>query len=157
MAEFMDYTMMLGITDKMSVIELEKEISRYKEKHKEVHQHFLKTQKSNSFLSDNIEGLERMLVQRKEAELKKNFVLKQEHILLLKQMDFKNYKNGGDFVFLGVEGKRPFGNSNIEGDVADICGLDYYEDREAIFDLLHELPFAINHIFANFEMPSLIS
>lgn len=156
MAEFTNYAMMLSITDSMSTAQIEAEIDRFQAKHREVNFGFEDARKSKEFLSDNIEGLKRMLKKRKDAELKANFILKKEHVLLLRNMDFRSFEKGGDYVFLGVEGKRPFGNSGIESDVAEICGLDIDEDSELIDQLLYELPFAINHIFT-LDILSLVS
>lgn len=156
MAEFTNYAMMLSITDRMSAAQIEAEIDGFLARYCEVNLNFCDVQKSKEFLSDNIEGLKRMLKKRKDAELKANFSLKKEHVLLLKSMDFRSFEKGGDYVFLGVDGKRPFGNSGIESDVAEICGLDIDEDSELIDQLLYELPFAINHIFT-LDILSLVS
>ncbi len=56
-----------------------------------------------------------------------------DYIKLLKRMEFKKYESGGDYVYMGVEGKRPFGNSSIEHDIAKILGWKLPND-----DLSHE-------------------
>ena len=156
MENFTNYSMMLGITDMMSADEIESEISRYKKRYFELNGGFQELKYSIEFLDSNINGLKRMLKKRKDAELSANFILKNEHILLLRSMDFKSFENGGDYVFLGVEGKRPFGNSGVESDVAEICGLDTEKDEGIIQQLLYELPFAVNYIM-KLDILSLVS
>jgi hypothetical protein len=51
-----------------------------------------------------------------------------DYIKLLKRMEFKRYEDGGDYVYMGVEGKRPFGNSNIHHDIAEILGWELPND-----------------------------
>ena len=102
MENFTNYSMMLGITDMMSADEIESEISRYKKRYFELNGGFQELKYSIEFLDSNINGLKRMLKKRKDAELSANFILKIEHILLLRSMDFKSFENGGDYVFLGV-------------------------------------------------------
>lgn len=46
---------------------------------------------------------------------------------LLQNMEFEGLFYG-DSVSIGVDGKRPFGNSNSEGDIARILGWEYEDD-----------------------------
>jgi hypothetical protein len=80
--------------------------------------------------------------------------IKREHLKLLNRMEFEGIWLG-DTVSIGVDGKRPFGNSNMYGDIAEI--LDWKlpnedlsdEQREEADKLLQELPAVINAIFKN--------
>jgi hypothetical protein len=150
---------MLGLTDKMTVDEIKAEIKRYQETLDGVMHHKKKYDQNYEFFTSNISGLNKMLSQREHADRVKNFKLSNDHIKLLKNMEFEYYPDGGHYVFIGVEGKRPFGNSNIFGDVADILGLSYEydlsEEQETfINNIIEELPIAINHIFEKFKLLS---
>ena len=99
----------------------------------------------------NIEEVQRESNRLKN--LKNNFCLTLDHIKLLQEMEFVAFPNGGDIVCLGVEGKRPFGNSRIGKDIARILGWELNEDgnlsplQQKIADkLFSELPLAINQI-----------
>ena len=48
---------------------------------------------------------------------------------LLKEMEFEGIFYG-DLVSIGVEGKRPFGNSDSSGDIARILGWECEDDLE---------------------------
>ena len=152
MERLRDYSIMLGITDSMSIEAIELEIARYSSKLKEVDTVLNEATEFAKFLRANVSGLNRMLKLRNETALRENFSLKKEHIALLKRLDFKHFDNGGDYVFIGVEGKRPFGNSDVVGDAAEICGLDPDKDNEEVHQLLYELPFALNHILQKHEI-----
>lgn len=54
------------------------------------------------------------------------FELCPEHILLLQNMawDYSDYETGGP----AVDGKRPYGNSYVPPDVADILGVELPEE-----------------------------
>lgn len=56
-----------------------------------------------------------------------------EHFSLLADAFFENldYDNA-EFSGLGVDSKRPFGNSYVERDILDIIGLPSGEDEDAI-------------------------
>jgi len=56
-----------------------------------------------------------------------------DYIKLLKRLHFLHYKDGGDYAYMGVEGKRPFGNSHINQDIAKILEWKLLND-----DLNHE-------------------
>ena len=147
--ELFDYRMMLGITEKMSDQELQDEIGRFRTAFKEQAGGFIEAQRKQEFLQQNLSALERKAEERRIRKIRDAFALKNEHILLLQKMEFK-YFHGGDYVFIGVEGRRPFGNSNIRQDVAKICGLDIDADAEKIETIIEELPIAANYIFANY-------
>lgn len=71
--------------------------------------------------------------QQKEKKLKEEFKLTVEHIKLLQNMEFKGLWCG-DIVSIGVDGKRPFGNSSIYTDIASILEWklpnDYLSDKQ---------------------------
>jgi|GEM_PF-2643637 len=72
---------------------------------------------------------------------------------LLKRMEFEGIWYG-QAVSIGVCGKRPFGNSDIDKDVANILGWEYEDELtelqiERRDSLFRELPLAINYIIAN--------
>ena len=79
----------------------------------------------------------------------------EDHKKLLKKMYFEELKNGGNYVYIGCDGKRPFGNSSIYSDIAKTLEwkLPNYdlsdEQRKKADQLLRELPFVINNIFKN--------
>ena len=97
----------------------------------------------------------RRMEERKKREgqerLVRNFRLKQDHIKLLKRMEFR-YFGTGDLVSIGVEGKRPFGNSSVYWDMARILGWKMEDDDpsekqcERLERLMKELPLAVNSI-----------
>ena len=71
------------------------------------------------------------------------FVVTEEHIKLIGHLEFTN--NDG---YIGTYGRRPFGNSDIEGDILDILGFDKDDGSESeqeelveyaavLFDELH--------------------
>jgi len=149
---FFDYRMMSGITERMSDQELQDEIGRFRTAFKEQAGKFIEAQRKKEFLQENLSALERKAEERRLRKMKDEFVLKNEHILLLQKMEFKHFYNGGNHVFIGVEGKRPFGNSDIRQDVARICSLDIDADAEKIEALIEELPIAANYIFQKYKL-----
>ena len=89
------------------------------------------------------------------------FELKEEHLLLLTEGYFR-YDGSCEFGSIGLDCKRPFGNSDVYLDMAEIlggsadyetaCELDNYEvanEFEERFDKLYkeELPLAMKIIF----------
>ena len=145
---FFDYRMMSGITERMSDQELQDEIGRFRTAFKEQADKFIEAQRKKEFLQENLSALERKAEERRLRKMKDEFVLKNEHILLLQKMEFQHIY-AGDVVFIGVEGKRPFGNSDVRKDVARICKLDVDIDAEKIESLIEELPIAANYVFRN--------
>ena len=92
--------------------------------------------------------LKKELIQ--EELLRKNFRLKPDHIKLLKRMEFETL-DWGDLACIGVNGKRPFGNSYVGRDIANILGWKLDEDEELTDAqqkkddrLMEELPLALN-------------
>jgi len=81
--------------------------------------------------------------------------LKEDHKKLLALMNWDINLFRGDGVSLYVQGKRPFGNSSIEGDIIEILGweldpdLDEYPKgmEERCWELFDELQFAIVDVF----------
>lgn len=89
------------------------------------------------------------------------FELKEEHLDLLKNGCWE-YDGSCEYGSIGLDCKRPFGNSSVEYDIAEIIGdeelLDAYEndrdlekifeDRESkYFELYKELATALEIIF----------
>ena len=149
---FIDYSQMLGVTDDWSDEKLDATIQDYKTAFKKASEENVAAHKRFAFYSRNVEGLERMKGYRDAKKLEKEFMLKKEHLQLLARMEFKNYEYS-DSVFLGVEGKKPFGNSNLETDIANILELEINEDGEfdkktqkEVDKLLAELPLAVNFL-----------
>ena len=58
---------------------------------------------------------------------------------LLSRIKFKYYHDWWDIVFLWVDGKRPFGNSNIEKDIDNILWLSNEKSQYIFWE--HELEF----------------
>ena len=96
----------------------------------------------------------------KIARTVRNFKLSSDHIKLLKRMEFQYY-DGTDLVVIGVDGKRPFGNSDATQDVCEILGWEYPDEDElspseydkksdAVYrkawKLIEELPLALHEI-----------
>jgi len=114
-----------------------------------------------------VSGLQQKLSKIKQDEkdnylgdIKKNFMLKSSHIKLLKRMEFEGIFYG-DLVSIGVDGKRPFGNSHTYGDIAEILGWkkpnDDLSDEQQIEAerLMHELPLAVNEVIKALTSSSL--
>ena len=103
-------------------------------------------------ISGTVRDLKRKKQEKMSQDIKHKFKLSSEHIKLLKHMEFVFYENGGDAVIIGVDGKRPFGNSNVHKDIAKILewvlpnddlSNKQYDKAER---LLRELPLALNQI-----------
>lgn len=66
--------------------------------------------------------------------MKKKYTLEEiktkypDYIKLLKELQFKKYKDGGDYVYMGVDGKRPFGNSSIYRNISEILDWELPND-----------------------------
>lgn len=72
---------------------------------------------------------------------------------LLKRMEFKGIFYG-DRVSIGVSGKRPFGNSSIDKDIAEILDWNYEDDLSdeqylLIKKLWEDLPIFLNKLIKN--------
>lgn len=91
-------------------------------------------------------------------DVRDRFELSPDHIKLLKRMRFQLYEDT-DLVSIGVDGKRPFGNSDWVGDIFDILGWEPTFDRNGMTDeseeralrIMAELPMALNAIIAGLE------
>lgn len=92
---------------------------------------------------------------------KRKFILKPEHLLLLKNM----YVGWQDCEFGApeIDPKRPYGNSDVESDIAEILGLQLFEDAEGekhlsaeqsqyIYDLHRDTKTALQIILRNCEI-----
>ena len=55
---------------------------------------------------------------------------KEDFIKLLKHMNFENISRWGDLVSIGVDGKRPFWNSNVLSDIRSILWKDANWEEE---------------------------
>ena len=75
-----------------------------------------------------------------------------DYMKLLKRLEFKKYKDGGDYVYMGVDGKRPFGNSFIHRDISEILGWELpnddlsYKQHEECEKYLDKLPDFLNFL-----------
>jgi hypothetical protein len=111
-------------------------------------------EKKCEFFNGNVQGMKWIKQENYDEKMRKTFVPNSDHFKLLSEMEFKNFPRGGDIVWLGVDGKRPFGNSNYYSDAARILGIkkfdkdgDLFEkDKLKIHKLFDELPFAIEYI-----------
>lgn len=64
----------------------------------------------------------------------KTFKLTESHIKLLQRANISD--SGMEWGSPAIDGKRPFGNGDLYGDIADILGLPYDEDNESLRDYL---------------------
>lgn len=75
-----------------------------------------------------------------------------DYIKLLKRLEFKIYENGGDYVYIGVDGKRPFGDSSIARGIAEILEWKLpnddlsYEQQKNCEEYLQKLPSFLNFL-----------
>jgi len=75
-----------------------------------------------------------------------------DYIKLLKGLHFLHYEDGGDYVYMGVEGKRPFGNSHVAKDIAEILEWKLlkndlnHEQQENCKKYLKKLPSFLNFL-----------
>lgn len=104
--------------------------------------------------NNEVSQIKRAIEKKEQENLEKNFTLKEAHIKLLKETLFE-YIDHGDLVKFGVEGKRPFGNSDYYEDMVRILGFNWKKDDNGQYteeqykkleNLLKELPLAVNHI-----------
>lgn len=103
----------------------------------------------------SVSEIEEVLEEKRLQSLEKDLVVNEDHKKLLREMYFEYYPKGSDYVFIGVNGKRPFGNSNVDNDVARILKWKLPNDdlsdkqRKKAWKLLEELPYALNKIIAS--------
>lgn len=130
-----------------------------------IEKHLAALRRERDTLEERIYKGEKMLRNQKEEEekaietkVKEDFVkngVSEDCIKLLKEMEFRGLWRG-DAVSIGVDGKRPFGNSFPEKDVAEILGWKETEEDglleqqgEKAWELMKQLPIAINQIIKN--------
>lgn len=151
----MNYLPIIGILDEYSDEKLEEVTKIYKEQLDYHSKNLQKSEAEHDFFLRHVNKFKEKKKERDFLKLNKEFKLTKDHLLLLSNMYFKNYEDGGHYVWLGVEGKRPFGNSNVDKDIAEILDLkskdsefgDYLgDDNDRVDILLEELPIAINYI-----------
>lgn len=86
---------------------------------------------------------------------KSNGGLREKHRKLLSCLRWNMDLGRGDWISLYVQGKRPFGNSDIEGDIIGIVDWKYDEEDmpaemiERCWELFDELQFAIIDVCAD--------
>jgi hypothetical protein len=56
----------------------------------------------------------------------KTFTVTHDHLKLLQRMRVR--WDGCEYGAPAIDSKRPYGNSNVEGDIAEILGWEYKED-----------------------------
>lgn len=94
--------------------------------------------------------------QRYFDRIKENFVLREEHVVLLKAVYEWQLVEGSDWASIAASGKYPFGNSDWREDVYRILGWELTYDKEGVeekwadraSDLMAELPHALTAILA---------
>ena len=131
----MGYESMWSLIEDLSSEELKEEAERLKneiyennKKEREFQENKGRKLRKLSVLK---EILEEILEERENRVLAK-ILPTNEHKKLLKRMSFKEYKDGGDYVFIGCDGKRPFRNSDVYRDVAEI--LDWKLPNDDLSD-----------------------
>ena len=144
--EFINYSSILGITDKYSDEELDKIIQEYKIEQKKYYNLHSSSADEHAFFKRNVEDLERMKVDRKRIKVAKEFMLKTEHIKLLNSMYFALNDNNvlvgrlpSDKEIAKALNIRAF---NQDGDFFD-------EDSKNIDLTIEELQYAIKEIIDN--------
>lgn len=87
----------------------------------------------------------------------KDFVLTSDHVKLLKAAEWRwaDYETGAP----EIDGKRPYGNSYVAGDIAEILGWPVdpeegptREQENRALEIHNETLFAIREIVARFEL-----
>ena len=147
------YAMMLGVQCERKKEDLLEEKEEYRSIVTDLRKNLRHHQEVVEFADSQINSIGYALSRYRDAELRK-VVPTDEHKKLLKNMEFKGMWHG-DSVSIGAEGKRPFGNSNMHGDIASILGWELPNDdlsdaqKERADVLLEELPFALNSILSS--------
>ena len=141
--EFMNYSNILGITDKYSDEKLDEIITEYKAEQKKHFALHSAAANDHDFFKRNVDGLERMKSERKRIKIAKAFVLKPEHIKLLNKMFFQ--VNDRNVLFGTLPDEKEIANSlgiksfNQDG--------DYFEEDSKKVDLIiEELQYAVKEI-----------
>ena len=154
----MPYSMMLGILKDFSDERIDREIRNNNEMLATMQKGFDQLEANREECTSQLESLKWEKKRRYEQALKDNFILTEDHLKLLRSMEFKGLWEG-DLFSIGVNGKRPFGNSNIFMDIAKILrwrlskyhDLSYDQEDDAR-KLLDELPIAVNYIIGNYKL-----
>ena len=144
------YSQMLGLQCDRKKEELIEEKKEYKEMLVEMNTFFSKAKSKLEFINSQIKSIDYALSEYYRIELQK-IEPTEEHKKLLANMYFQGMWNG-DLVSIGVDGKRPFGDSDMYGCVAKILKWELPnedlsdEQRKRADRLLDELPYVLNKI-----------
>tara|TARA_R110000868_G_C10972986_1_gene771103 strand:+ start:7287 stop:7697 length:411 start_codon:yes stop_codon:yes gene_type:complete len=110
--------------------------------------------KGEEMLRDQEISKEKAIETKVKEDFAKNGV-SEDCIKLLKEMEFRGLWCG-DTVSIGVDGKRPFGNSSATQDVGEILGWEGIEEyglsgqqEKKAWELMRQLPMAVNQIIKN--------
>jgi hypothetical protein len=143
--KFNDYRMMYGyLYDEWDMKKTQSEIDRYSKELKRIEPTFRRYCNNMETLRQNISIFEKIKKDMYFKELEKNFVLKKEHLLIIKSLNYTGEYFVSDF-------KRPFGNSNELGDYLELINIDINDlseneqnnKWEEYKKLLDELPLAV--------------
>lgn len=150
----MDYTQMWSLVNDLPTEELQEEIERLQKESNTLQLKTKQISSSTQTIESKKSVLKKILKYREDKELQK-IVPTEEHKKLIKMIDFKKYEDDDDYVFIGCNGKRPFGNSGVYSHIAEILGWELPNDNLSnqqyakADQLLKELPFVINNILKN--------
>lgn len=151
MTDFRDYSMMFAVLDDWDKENFESEFERYTDRLKQVRKSLKKHESNIRILSSNADYFEKRIKEFEYEEMKSNFVLKKEHLLLLNRLNI-NHQHG----YIEVDQKRPLGCSyELEG-ICEALGINQHarqelteDDEEKLWRLVKELPIAFEHIMKN--------
>lgn len=150
------YSMWLGKQCERPKNDLVNEQKEYQAILKSISQDFQKRKEQLEYVNSQISSIQYALDEYERKELS-DIEPTEDHKKLIKELNFVEYKNGGDYVYIGVDGKRPFGNSDIMQDVAEILKWKLPNDDlsekqyEKAKQLLKELPYALNNLIKNIK------
>lgn len=147
---------MFATTNCWSKDRLSSELERYRNKEKEVVNKRSEYDRNARILNTNANYFQKRLDEIKSVERRKNFVLKKEHLLLLKNLNI-DYESG--YIF--VDTKRPLGYSHELAGACDALGIDHnseeftMEDEREVWQLVSEMPLAfeatLDHMLRNLD------
>lgn len=147
MNDFTDYSMMYARVNDWPKEKLASELARYRAKASELAKRRNDYARNVSVLEANANYFEKRINEIQHKEMRESFVLKKEHLLLLKNL---NVDQGSGYLF--TDSKRPLGYSyHIEG-IVKALGLDVYhgdlteEKEQELFDLARQMPIALEAI-----------
>lgn len=144
--DFMDYSSILGLTDKYSDEKLDEVIAEYKTEQESYRNLHSSAAHKHDFFKRNVDGLERMKADRKRIKIAKQFVLKPEHIKLLDVMWFG--LNDSNALVGRLPSDKDIAKSlDIKAFMQD--GEFFDEDSEKIDLIIEELQYAIKEIIKN--------